>query len=69
MASAHLSEVHYVASKRACLVGENVLNLAKLFIQILRLNFSGHIFFDTIYLGIPLNQSCLEKLNHFKSHQ
>jgi hypothetical protein len=60
-----LLELHDILGERASLVGEDVVDLAELLVEVTRLNFGWHVLVDVVDPPIPGNEEGLEELHHF----
>ena len=67
-ASAEFLELHDILGESACLIGKYVVNSSEFLIQIWGLDLGGHVFISIIDLPVPLDHSCLNKLDGFKCH-
>ena len=63
-----LFKVHYVASKRPRFVGEDICDLAKLLIQVTRLDPCWHVFILIVHFYIPHHKNSLGKSNELYRH-
>ena len=61
------TKVHNVAGQGASLVGEDVLYLPKLFVQVWTLHLGGQIFLLIIDTYVPCDERGLTEFNHFQT--
>ena len=64
-----LFELHNIASQSASFVGENVLDLAQLFIDIGRLGPCMEILIIIIHIQVVVHERTLPEFDHFQSDQ
>ena len=64
-----LFEFHHIACECACLIWENILNLAQFFVQIRWLGPSCHVLIDIIHGSIVGYEHCLEEFHNFKCNK
>jgi len=67
--SSKLFEFHDVAGERARLVGEDVLDLAELLVNVGALRAAEEVLLIVEHICVVLHEGALEKLDHLESHE